>query len=368
VHKVVKQSLLRFGGYRWAQDVYRRTRERALANRFRRLRKSGQCPLPDHVMLEPTQRCNLNCGMCWRGSKQQEAGDELPLDRYIAFLQDNPTIRKVTLIGGEPFAREDTPELIRCLDKTVDLVVCTNGTHLGENGWSILSSCRHIQSICISLDGPREIHEAIRGTPGCFEKTTQTIRALAPYIPVTANCVLQDRNLDALEELVDLCAGLGVRKLKLEMERIYSPERVRATAAMADIDSTDVPDTTRKRARGYSPAVLREKLRNAVRRADRAGIYIFLDPPYLKDHLEACCNDRLRERYSRCLCHNFRTAMIAPDGTLSHCLHIRKDLGNIMRTPLAVLWNAEPATRFRKQLLDGNLTPLCENCPFMVLG
>jgi radical SAM protein with 4Fe4S-binding SPASM domain len=367
VHKVVKQSLLRFGGYRWAQDFYRRTQEFQLAGRFRRLRETEQCPMPDHVMLEPTQRCNLNCGMCWRGSKKQiEAGAELPIEAYLAFLQANPGVRKVTLIGGEPFAREDTPELIRRLDEIVNVVICTNGTHLGENGWSILSSCRHIQSICISLDGPREIHEAIRGVPGCFEKTAETIRALAPHIPVTVNCVLQDRNLDALGPLVDLCAQLGVRKLKLEMERIYTPERVQSAAAKADIDPADVPDTSRSHTRGYSAAALGEKLRNAVRRADRAGICAVIDPPYLMNNLEACCGDRVRELYPRCMCHNFRTAMIAPDGTLSHCLHIRKNLGSIADVSLASLWNAEPATRFRQQLLDGNLTPLCENCPFMV--
>ena len=368
MHKAIKQALLRFGGYRWTQDAYRRAQELALAGRFRQLRRSGQCPPPDHLMLEPTQRCNLNCGMCWRGSKQVAAGSELPLERYLSFVQANPGIRKVTLIGGEPFAREDTPELIRRLDETVNVVVCTNGTHLGENGWSILSSCRHILSICISLDGPREIHEAIRGVPGCFEQTTATIRALAPYIPVTANCVLQDRNMDALDPLVDLCAELGVRKLKLEMERIYTPERVRAAAAKADIDAADVPDTSRVRTRGYSAGSLREKLRGALRRADRAGIYVFLDPPYLMNNLEACCEDRVRELYPRCICHNFRTAMIAPDGTLSHCLHIRKNLGNIAEASLASLWNAETAKRFRQQLLDGNLTPLCENCPFMVPG
>ena len=192
--------------------------------------------------------------------------------------------------------------------------------------------------------------------------------ALAPRIPVTANCVVQDRNLNALGPLVDLCAELGVRKLKLEMERLYTPERVQAAVAKADIDPADLPDTSRGRARGYSAAVLREKLRSAVRRAAKAGIYAFVDPPYLMNNLEACCEDRVRELYPRCICHNFRTAMIAPDGTLSHCLHIRKNMGNITKKSLASLWNAEPAKRFRQQLLDGNLTPICENCPFMVPG
>ena len=368
MHKAVKQTLLRFGGYRWAQDVYRRTQELQLAGRFRRLRATGVCPTPHHVMLEPTQRCNLNCGMCWRSSTQLTAGAELPLEHYLDFLRRNPRIRKVTLIGGEPFAREDTPELSRQLDRIVDVVVCTNGTGLGEREHSILASCRHIQSVCISLDGPREIHESIRGSRGCFDKTIDTIRALAPHLPVTVNCVLQNRNLDALDEFVDLCAGLGARKLKLELERLYTPERVRETVARTDLDPADAPDTSRVRARGYAPAVLRQKLLGALRRADRAGIYAFPDPPYLMRHLEACCEDRLREQCPHCMCHNFNTAMIAPDGTLSYCLHLRKPMGNIMQASLDALWNAEPVRRFRRQLLDGNLTPLCENCPFMVPG
>jgi radical SAM protein with 4Fe4S-binding SPASM domain len=369
MHPFVKQTLLRYGGYRWAQAVYRRAQERALARRFRELRRTGLCPLPDQVMLEPTQRCNLNCGMCWRGSKEPVApGAELPLESYLDFLAVNPGIRKVTLIGGEPFARADTSELIRRLDERVGVVVCTNGTGLGPAEWSVLTSCRRIQSVCISLDGPREVHEAIRGVPGCFDKTAATIQALAPWIPVTVNCVLQDRNLDALVPLVDLCARLGVRKLKLELERLYTPERAQAAAAGAGITPAEAPDTSRARERGYSAVRLETLLRAAMRHAARAGIYAFPDPPYLLDNLAACWGDRVRAGHPRCLCHNFRTAMLAPDGTLSHCLHIRRELGNITQAPLAALWNAEPAQRFRRQLLAGNLTPLCENCPFMVLG
>lgn len=368
MHKAVKQALLRFGGYRWAQGAYQQARERALARRFRVLRETGVCPPPHHVMLEPTQRCNLNCGMCWRSTTQLTAGAELPLESYLDFLRAHPVIRKVTLIGGEPFAREDTTELIRQLDRIVDVVVCTNGTGLGERDYAILASCRRIQSVCVSLDGPRAIHEAIRGSRGCFDKTVDTIRALAPHLPVTVNCVLQNRNLDALEELVDLCAGLGARKLKLELERLYTPERVRETVAMADLEPGDAPDTSRVRERGYAPDTLRRRLTAALRRADRAGICAFPDPPYLLRHLEACCGDRLRTTCPRCMCHNFDTAMIAPDGTLSHCLHLRKPMGNITQASFDSLWNAEPVRRFRKQLLDGNLTPLCENCPFMVPG
>ena len=46
MHKAVKQALLRFGGYRWAQGAYQQARELSLARRFRVLRETGMCPPP----------------------------------------------------------------------------------------------------------------------------------------------------------------------------------------------------------------------------------------------------------------------------------------------------------------------------------
>ncbi len=148
------------------------------------------------------------------------------------------------------------------------------------------------------------------------------------------------------------------------MERIYSGERLARTMAITGLVSSDIPLASGERARGYSLETLRDVLSECLSRGRRSGIDIFIDPPYLMDNLSACYDSTLlnAEKY---ICHLIDTATIAPNGDVINCIHIRKPFGNILDAPFEEIWNSEGANTFRRQLLRNNLTPLCENCPFM---
>lgn len=366
MHKLVKQSLLRYGGYGVARALYNRVTNASLRRLTDRVRGSGAPPLPDQVMLEPTQRCNMRCSMCWQDRAEMASASELPVERFIAFFEANPGIRKATLIGGEPFVRADTLDLLRYLDRRCDLVICTNGTLLDDERCAAIASLRRVRSVCISLEGPREIHETIRPSPGCFDKAAAAIRALAPHVPVCVNAVIQDANILAMDELVDLCAKLGARKLKLELERLHTPECIKATQDALGVRSSEIPSTSRGRSRGYPLSILKEKLDAAIRRGRRRGIYVYPDPPYLMENIATCHESNLRTRRKACLCQKFRVATITPDGSLVHCLNIRKPFGNIATEPLSGIWHSPAMREFRTRLLRNNLAPICEGCPFLV--
>lgn len=75
----------------------------------------GLCP--DHkratccVLLEVTDRCNLNCRYCFAGNEQQK---DPPLDYVKSCLRDLAVPGKtlVQLSGGEPTVRDDLPEIV----------------------------------------------------------------------------------------------------------------------------------------------------------------------------------------------------------------------------------------------------------------
>lgn len=368
MHKLVKQALLRYGGYAAAHALYDRAANASLRRLTDRVRDSGAAPVPTQLMIEPTQRCNMRCTMCWQDRDQIVTGPELPLERFIAFFDSNPGIRKATFIGGEPFVRTDTLDMLRHLDPRCDLVICTNGIALNERTCAVISGFKRVRSVCISLDGPREIHETIRPSPGCYDKTAAAIRTLAPFVPVSVNAVIQEANIDALDDLVDICAGLGARKMKLELERLHTPECLEATQSAMGVRASELPSTSHGRARAYPLSLLKEKLLAAVRRGRRRGVYVQPDPPYLMDNLEACYKARIRATHPRCVCQKLRVATVTPDGSLVHCLNIRKPFGNVADTPLAELWNSEAMRDFRVRLLRNNLAPICESCPFLVPG
>jgi radical SAM protein with 4Fe4S-binding SPASM domain len=362
--RLIKKSLLRFGGYTFARDLHRGFERRAFFQDIKKFLDTGNTPLPDMIMFEPTQRCNLHCKMCYQQRNIFADNKELTKEQIIDFFNRYPYLKKVTLIGGEIFMRHDIIDIICDLDHSRDIVLSTNGTLIGDSQIDKLRNCKHIFTICISLDGPKEVHEIIRGVPGSYNKTVNTIKALAVVFPITVNCVIQNENITVFPDVIDLCAEMGVKKVNFELERIYSEEAIVQSKALTGLEATDISISSKGRVRGYSLEILQSKLYECQRRAKKAGIYVTFDPPFLTQEIEACYAGDLRTK-TRSYCQGFRMATVAPNGDLIHCYAIRKSFGNILKESFDVLWNSEAAKGFREQLLKKNLTPLCENCPFL---
>jgi MoaA/NifB/PqqE/SkfB family radical SAM enzyme len=345
--KLLKQGLLRFGGYALGRNLYAKVGRLTLRQRAREFLRTGATPLPDMVMFEPTLRCNLRCKMCFQNHGEVAAERELAADQIVTFFDRHPYLKKVTLIGGEIFMRPDT-----------------NGTLIRDSHIDILKKCRRIFGINISLDGPKAVHESIRNSPVSYDRTVHVIEALARVFPVTVNCVIQNDNVTVLPDVVDLCAHLGVRKLDLELERIYSEDLLARTEAETGLARAELPVSSHRQVREYSLKTLQDALGECQSRGRKNGVYVTFDPPFLTDDIEACYAG-LRRSEGRQICESLRTATIAPDGGLVHCYVIRKPFGNILDAPFEEIWNSPAANNFRKQLIMNNLAPMCENCRVM---
>jgi radical SAM protein with 4Fe4S-binding SPASM domain len=364
VKKKLKRLLLQHGGYTVARKISARLEYHSLLQRYLRFMETGSAALPDRVMFEPTQRCNLRCRMCFQDRKEMASSKELAYEQITEFYDRNPCLQKVTFIGGEVFVRTDSMDLIRHLNRSRQIVICTNGTLIRAADLEELKRLDNVYTVCISLDGPRDIHDSIRRVAGSYDRTIRTIQALAPSVPVTVNLVIQGENLPFIPEMIDICASIHVKKVKIEIERLYPPERQARVIRDFGLLRSEIPLASEGRLRGYSAENLENTLRESVKRGRKKRVDIFIDPPYLMENLKACYRGSLLED-RRFICQNIHTATITPNGELVHCIHIRKSFGNILNAPLEEIWNSESATAFRRRLLVKNMTALCENCPFM---
>ena len=365
IKKHLKQNLLHLGGYSVARSIYARLEHRDLAQRVNRFLKTGQLALPDRVILEPSLRCNLRCIMCYQDRSSFEDFSELSVERWMSFFEGAPFLKKVSLIGGEIFIRRDLLALVRHLNSRHDLVLSTNGTLLKADDIEALRACNRIFTICLSLDGPQELHDDIRRIGGSYAKTVRVIKELAPVLPVTVNCVILAENLGELPEFIEFCAGMGVKKIKLEFERLYAKAILQQTRNMLGLKADELPLTASTSERRYSVQSLRHTLRECRKRSRRAGLHLQFDPYFLLDRLDECYTNTLRST-RRYLCKNFRTASIAPNGDVIHCRKIRKSFGNILNAPFENIWNGDAAGSYRQELLRNDLSPVCENCPSLV--
>jgi radical SAM protein with 4Fe4S-binding SPASM domain len=161
---------------------------------------------PETVYFHLTERCTLKCIYCYI-SAGEIIGDELSTDEIIALLGDiiklNP--KKLVFTGGEPLLRGDIFDLanrFKSLDrnKRIGLYINTNGTLITRDiAHKLIESFDEIR---ISLDGPEEINDALRGK-GTFDRVMQAIDYIQeaggdPTISIT----LTSKNISRLKELM----------------------------------------------------------------------------------------------------------------------------------------------------------------------
>lgn len=154
--------------------------------------------LPTTAAIDVTHRCNLHCIHCywWKQKHPHELGDAEMIHQMRCLRERG--LRAAILYGGEPTLRMD---LCRAAGEIFDAVLAfTNGT----NGFPAF---RNVQWI-LSLDGPREINNAIRGE-GVYELAVRNLRRAVR--PPVVHMTVSRLNADFLEDFVREMLGLPVK-------------------------------------------------------------------------------------------------------------------------------------------------------------
>lgn len=154
-----------------------------------------------------TERCILRCRYCaiWR-SASEELGTET-WKQLFHQMADAGTER-VGLTGGEPMLREDIGALVKSA-RSVGLTV-----NLMSSGYAIkdrLDELADLDFLGISLDGPADVHDALRGR-GSFAVALEAIEvASGAGISVWTTTVLTRAVCSTLKEFLPILRALGVR-------------------------------------------------------------------------------------------------------------------------------------------------------------
>jgi sulfatase maturation enzyme AslB (radical SAM superfamily) len=189
------------------------------------------------LYLMPTTECNCECSYCYVGERARRPHPGL-MEKVSRSWMDwlrsggggEPREPQIRFTGGEPWME---PELVggisgRFLDGFPGgrVVVNTNGTLVRHDIVSRFTGDTRFMSV-VSLDGPRWVHDARRRLAGggsAFDRAMEGIRLLREMsLPVCVNAVLDPDTAEALEDLLDVVAGLGMDRLSLSL--LYEPGR-----------------------------------------------------------------------------------------------------------------------------------------------
>lgn len=159
-----------------------------------------------HGSIIVTYRCNARCNMCSVWQHPTKPGDEIGPD----VMKKLPDMFFCNVTGGEPFVRQDLPDIIGVLrEKTRRIVISTNG-YFTER---IIGLCKKYPDIGIriSIEGLERNNDAIRGIPQGFQKGWQTLLALRDMglKDIGFAMTVQDDNYRDLVELYKHAKGLG---------------------------------------------------------------------------------------------------------------------------------------------------------------
>lgn len=177
------------------------------------------------LQFHVTGRCNLRCRHCYREEGYVEplsTADVLEVLRQYEELKDafnaaRGSTRRghVNLTGGEPFMREDMPEILRYIAsrrKSFTYGVLSNGAMLTREYIALLRETG-VAFVQLSIDGRREVHDDLRA-PGDYDRTMRKAAELEHHgIPVYISFTANRENHRDLPRVAAACRRRGLTRL-----------------------------------------------------------------------------------------------------------------------------------------------------------
>ena len=307
------------------------------------------------LILNPHSRCNCRCTMCdiWKTTEAREISVH-DLKRQLESIE-RLHVQWVVLSGGEALMHSDLWSLIDLLrERQIRITLLSSGLLLARHAASLVKS---VDDVIISLDGPREIHNVIRGVPGAFEITAAGIASIFerdPNFRISARCTVQRSNFPHLRETVDAARGLRLSSISFLAADVDSTAFARpngwpiAKKAAIGLDSADI-------------IVLESEIEALISR-DECGRFVAESPEKLRRiarHFRAVLNE-IPARAPACNAP-WKSAVIEADGTVRPCF-FHGSIGNLKSgKSLDQILNSPEAVAFRGSL-DVAANPICQKC------
>lgn len=272
-------------------------------------------------------------------------------------------MERILLTGGEVFVRDDIPDVISLLEERKSRVaILTNGTLLTSRLIDRLSGHTNIIGFGFSIDGLRDSHNKIRGSPNAFQRTIRAVELTSRKFGTSVNTVVFKENLDQLKDLLLLAKKIGAENYIIELEMFSSAQEVESSAKTLKMSSTDITLPVRERTTyDHSLESFIETKKQLKELSARVGMNFAVSPPAADTHSEEFHMGQLRER-TRLYCGHMWTVRIDPEGNVVFCQLIRKKFGNLLEQPLSEIWNSGELREFRRTLMKNNLLPVCRRC------
>jgi len=193
---------------------------------------------PLHLTFFVTRRCNARCDFCFSRGRTAPQGPELSTAEIARLAPTVGPLLWLSYSGGEPTLRDDLAEITGIFARhcrPAIVLLSTNGidpqrTAAAAAGM-LAAAPRSTVVVKLSLDGPPELHDRLRGVPGAYARVLESLgllRELAarePRLEVGVNTVLCAANQGLTGEVFAAVSRLdGVNSHTLSLVRGTIPD------------------------------------------------------------------------------------------------------------------------------------------------
>jgi AdoMet-dependent heme synthase len=179
---------------------------------------------PARIYWELTRACDLACRHCRAEAAAQRDPRELSpeeslavIERLAAFGSPAPHL---VLTGGDPLKRPDLFQLIEHGQRAgLNVAVAPSATPLLTPEVIVRFKAAGVEAISLSVDGASaQTHDALRGFPGCFERTRSIAQAAVNAgLPFQANTLVSQETVGQLAAIGQLVSDWGASRWSLFM-------------------------------------------------------------------------------------------------------------------------------------------------------
>jgi len=285
-------------------------------------------PFEFFVQLHLTERCNLRCKHCYQSEKRPQ---EMSLSEITAVIAETSDMLRdweetynlsftssFNVTGGEPFLRRDLFAVLEKLkENAFDTYILTNGTLVTMDIAAALSALE-VEGVQISIEGPKDIHDAIRGT-GSFSASLKGIRHLLDAgIELTLNTTLSEMNAPYFMDVVKLASSLGAQRLGF---------------------SRLVPSGCGKKMLNtmLKEEVLKD-LYTEIFSLNTNGLHITTGDPIAEQLRDPADDDANNPTPSGGCAAGVSGLTVLPDGTVTPCRRLPVPIGNVKKDSLREIW------------------------------
>jgi MoaA/NifB/PqqE/SkfB family radical SAM enzyme len=132
-------------------------------------------------------------------------------------------VRQVVLTGGEPLLNHELGAICDLLHSLeIRITLLTTGLLLSAKAALVAGG---IDEIILSLDGPPQVHDAIRRIPRAFETMSRGVHAVRerrPGLPIACRTTVQKQNHNQLRATVSAARSVGLDSISFLAADVWS--------------------------------------------------------------------------------------------------------------------------------------------------